>query len=77
LANYLLALLTRQKKTHAAEETADLEYLLEDIPNLIKESIDGANRITKIVNGLKLFSRIDSDEKEALYVNGCIKIRSS
>jgi two-component system NtrC family sensor kinase len=57
----------------AAEETADLEYLLEDIPNLINEAMDGANRITKIVNGLKVFSRIDSDEKEMLNVNECIE----
>jgi two-component system, NtrC family, sensor kinase len=56
-----------------AEETADLTYLLEDIPNLINESIDGTNRITKIVNGLKTFSRIDSDEKEHFDVNECIE----
>jgi two-component system NtrC family sensor kinase len=73
LANYLPALLTRQTKIHSVEEADDLEYLLEYIPNLINESIDDANRITKIVNGLKVFSRIDSNEKEALDVNGGIE----
>ncbi|EGG95275.1 PAS/PAC sensor signal transduction histidine kinase [gamma proteobacterium IMCC1989] len=56
-----------------AEKKADIEYLLEDIPNLINESIDGANRITKIVDGLKVFSRIDSDYKEILDVNETIE----
>lgn len=55
------------------ESRIDLEYLLEDIPNLIEESIDGTKRITKIVDGLRVFSRIDSDEKEELDVNECIK----
>lgn len=61
------------KKITDAEEDCDLEYLLEDTPNLVNESIDGAGRIEKIVNGLKIFSRIDSDEKEILDVNQCIE----
>jgi two-component system, NtrC family, sensor kinase len=56
-----------------AEKKTDIEYLLEDVPNLINESIDGANRITKIVDGLKVFSRIDSDYKEILDVNETIE----
>jgi signal transduction histidine kinase len=55
------------------EAECDIEYLMDDIPNLIKESIDGANRITKIVNGLKTFSRVDSDTKEPVDVNECIQ----
>ncbi len=55
------------------EESADIDFLVEDIPNLIGESLDGTNRITKIVNGLKVFSRIDSDEKEPFDVNECIE----
>lgn len=55
------------------EEVYDLNYLLEDIPSLIDESLGGAGRIIKIVNGLKSFSRIDSDKKEVVDVNECIK----
>jgi len=55
------------------EKESDIDYLIEDVPNLIGESIEGADRITKIVNGLKIFSRIDSDQKEVLNVNQCIK----
>ncbi len=61
------------EEINSKKEACDLEYLLEDIPSLINESVDGANRITKIVNGLKIFSRIDSDEKELFDVNACIE----
>lgn len=60
------------KNIHALEKSLDIEYLMEDIPNLINESIGGANRITKIVNGLKTFSRVDSDKKEIIDINECI-----
>ncbi len=59
-------------KINEVEASYDLEFLTEDIPNLINESIDGTERITKIVSGLKIFSRVDSDEKEELDVNACI-----
>lgn len=61
-----------KSEIEGVEESYDLEYLLEDTPNLLKESLDGAERIIKIVNGLKGFSRIDSDKKEPLDVNECI-----
>ena len=54
------------------EASCDIAYLLEDTPNLVNESIDGADRIAKIVNGLKTFSRVDSDKKELIDVNECI-----
>jgi two-component system, NtrC family, sensor kinase len=66
-------LINQLDKVRITEKTTDIEYLLEDIPNLINESIEGANRITKIVDGLKVFSRIDSDYKEILDVNECIE----
>ncbi|MGH1441707.1 MAG: sensor histidine kinase [Cellvibrionaceae bacterium] len=54
------------------EESYDLDYLLDDTPSLINESLEGAERIIKIVNGLKTFSRVDSDKKEVLDINDCI-----
>lgn len=56
----------------AIEENYDLDYLLGDTPSLIEESLEGAERIVKIINGLKIFSRIDSDKKEVMDVNECI-----
>jgi PAS domain S-box-containing protein len=36
-----------------------IDYILEDIGNLIRESLDGADRVKKIVQDLKSFSRVD------------------
>jgi two-component system NtrC family sensor kinase len=38
----------------------DLDYLREDIPQLLSESKDGISRVRKIVQDLKDFSRLDS-----------------
>lgn len=37
----------------------ELEYIINDIPLLVDESLDGAERVTKIVESLKSFSRVD------------------
>ncbi|CAH0348053.1 ATP-binding protein [Aquabacterium sp. CECT 9606] len=37
----------------------DLSYLRQDIPNLVRESIDGIERVRKIVQDLKDFSHVD------------------
>lgn len=55
------------------EESIDLPYLMEDIPNLINESLSGSERIIKIVSALRTFSRVDSEIKEIVDVNKCIK----
>ncbi len=38
----------------------DISYLKEDIPNLMRESRDGIQRVRKIVQDLKDFSRVDA-----------------
>jgi len=45
-----------------AKDQADLAFLQEDITNLIDESLEGANRVKKIVDNLKDFSRVDAAE---------------
>jgi signal transduction histidine kinase len=44
------------------KQQADLEYLRGDILNLMDESSDGLNRVTRIVQDLKEFSHVDSSE---------------
>ncbi|AZE49690.1 Signal transduction histidine kinase [Pseudomonas chlororaphis] len=41
----------------------ELDFLLEDIPLLIKESKDGIGRVSRIVKDLKDFSRVDSTQE--------------
>ncbi len=44
----------------AVRDGADLEFLAEDIPQLLKESAEGITRVRKIVADLKDFSRSDA-----------------
>ncbi len=46
-----------------------IEYLLEDMESLVKESIEGAERIKLIVQDLKSFSRIDEAEFKLADIN--------
>jgi signal transduction histidine kinase len=50
----------RWTELQALEADADTEYLLTDVSDLIKESLDGAARVRDIVQGLKSFSRVDA-----------------
>jgi len=53
----------------AAADSADLEYLLEEIPKAICQSLEGVERVTKIVRSMKEFSHPGSDEKQAVDLN--------
>ena len=44
-------------------EQVELDFLVEDIPLLIKESKDGISRVGQIVKDLKDFSRVDSNQE--------------
>ncbi len=58
-----------------AKEVADkkqnlkIDIILEDLPNLVNESLEGATRIKKIVQDLKNFSRIDDTEMKEGDIN--------
>jgi signal transduction histidine kinase len=51
------------------KEELDLQFLLEDIGNLIGESREGAERVRRIVQNLKEFSHIDREEKALANLN--------
>lgn len=51
-----------QRRIREANKKADLEYLREDIGNLIAESMDGTARVRRIVQDLRDFSRVDNAE---------------
>ncbi len=56
------------KNTDAAKWN-DLQEMLKDFIDAVNESIEGANRVKKIVVDLKSFSRIDRAEKEMANLN--------
>jgi len=47
------------EKTRAAEEQADLDFLVEEIPRAIEQSLDGIKRVLTIVSAMRDFSHID------------------
>ena len=51
------------------EKEIDIEFLLQDLPNLIEESLDGADRIRKIVVDLKDFAHPGEEELKFTGIN--------
>lgn len=50
-------------------EKLDLDYVLNDIDNLINESLEGSQRVRRIVQDLKTFSRADDGDMQLVDVN--------
>ncbi|VUD64264.1 Sensor protein ZraS [Thalassocella blandensis] len=55
------------------QQQHDIAYVLEDLDDLVVESIDGVARIEDIVKSLKNFARPDQDEAVVFDVNECIE----
>ncbi len=53
----------------SAWKEADMGFLLEDFTALLGESMEGADRVTKIVSDLKGFSNVDQAEEEVVDLN--------
>lgn len=49
----------------SARDEADLAFILEDLDNLINESVEGTHRVKRIVADLKDFSHVDNPEMVA------------
>ena len=52
----------------ALREAHDLAFVLEDFPDLIKGSLEGAVRVKEIVQNLRTFSRLDEAERKTVDV---------
>lgn len=60
------------KKIREYKKTVKLEYISEDVGNLLSESLDGAERVKGIVQDLRNFSRIDVSDYEMADINAGI-----
>ena len=56
-----------------ARQKADLDFLREDLPSLLSESQDGLSRVTKIVQDLKDFSRVDQADHQPSDLNAALE----
>jgi two-component system, NtrC family, sensor kinase len=50
-----------------------IDYVMEDGNELIKESLEGAERVRTIVQNLKSFSRVDESEYKLADINECLE----
>jgi PAS domain S-box-containing protein len=60
-------------KLRAVEEEADIDYTLKEIPSAIAQSLDGVERVSKIVKAMKEFSHPGSQEKVPLDLKHAIE----
>ena len=60
-------------EVEASLEEADIQYLAEEIPQAIDQSLDGVERVAKIVRAMKEFSHPGSDEKKLVNLKESIE----
>jgi signal transduction histidine kinase len=56
-----------------AEQSCDLGFIAAEVPRAIDQSLDGAQRVARIVRAMKEFSHPDSAEKTATDLNKAIE----
>ena len=52
---------------------SDLDFVVEDLPKILKSMEAGAERLTKIVGGLQNFSHLDETNRQAADIHDCIE----
>lgn len=75
LASYVEVLHESASKEASAalREKLRIDHILHDLPSLIEGTLEGAQRTTDIVNGLKRFSAVDREERIKVDLNGVIE----
>jgi PAS domain S-box-containing protein len=60
-------------EVESAAQEADVEYLLEEIPQAISQSLEGVDRVAHIVRAMKEFSHPGVEEKTSVDLNKAIE----
>jgi PAS domain S-box-containing protein len=60
-------------KAEKALEDADIDYLFQQVPSAVNETLEGVERVTKIVRAMKEFSHPGGKEKTAADINCAIE----
>ncbi len=61
------------QQVESSLESSDMDYLSEEIPLAIKQSLEGVERVTKIIKAMKEFSHPGSEEKVSMDINQAIE----
>ena len=57
------------KKIQEAKESADFEFIIEEIPESLKQSLEGVEKVATIVSAMKEFSHPGSKERQFVQIN--------
>jgi len=57
----------------AARSEADVDFLLEEAPRALEQSVEGVGRVTAIVSAMKKFSHPGGEEKTAVDINAAVE----
>jgi len=71
------ALKVETESAATAWQALDLDFILDDCVELLKESAEGLERITRIVADLKGFSSVDRSTEELIDLNDCLRQAAS
>jgi len=63
------AVASKLEEIRALRQQEDFDFLLEDCREIVTESMDGTDRVTEIVQGLRNFSRLDENEIQEADIN--------
>lgn len=66
------ALEARRQEIASIEKSEDLDYINEDIKDLLKDCRDGTSRVKDIVSGLRDFSHMGGKGRDLCDLNACI-----
>jgi len=61
------------ERLDALAQSTDFQYLQTEVPSAIEQSLEGVQRVTKIVRAMKEFSHPGSEEKKPLDINQAIE----
>ncbi len=62
-----------QADIQASRKKMKIDFILEDLPDLFEESLEGADRVKTIVLNLKSFSRMDEAQMASADINECLQ----
>lgn len=64
---------TELQLIEASRDRLDFEFVLEEVPRAVEQSVEGVRRVATIVRAMKKFSHPGCDEKEPVDINDAIE----
>ncbi len=62
-----------EQKILALKKEEDIDFMMQDLDELLADTLEGGARVKEIVQGLKDFSHVDSREKSWANINDCLQ----